>query len=122
MTRRGNQFMIMRTVLPCLLFFLSTGSPNIHTPQASGNCCGIVQQALKDARNLKIGMARQDIEKYGFAIGGGTAFRDHTVYEYKACDYIKVEIEFTFDKPGPISPKDVIAKVSALEIDYPMKD
>jgi hypothetical protein len=118
--------MIVRLVLPFLLVLLSNITRHIGTSEVVGDCrgCGVVLQALKDAQNLKVGMARADIENHGFAVGGGMAFRDHTIYEYKGCNYIKVEINFNIDPAvsGPASPKDKISKISGLEIDYPAKD
>jgi len=86
--------------------------------------CSLVEQALHDIAQVKIGMNRSELEKYNFVEAGGLIFRSPTPYVYRKCDYIHVEISFTFDPTDDrvLSPSDLITKVSKLSLDYPAAD
>lgn len=111
-------------------FFFIAAFSGLSVPVAESltgqgcSSCSSIESALKDAQNLKVGMTRKDIESHNFVIAGGATFRDHAAYVYKGCEYIKLEVDF---KPDPtierdVSPRDIIAGLSKLTLDYPAKD
>ena len=108
------------------LFFLAILISNPALPQADKDCssCSLVERALKNLQSLKIGMTRKDIESHNFVEAGGMVFRDHTRYDYKSCEYIHLEVDFSLDPSvdKDMSPKDVITGFSKLTLDYPAKD
>ena len=111
------------TFLFLVLTVCSALPPARSQTKPSTACCDVVKHALQDAQQIKVGMFRKDVERY-FARGGGMVFRNHTVYVYPECDYIKLEVNFSFDAAvqDALSPKDVVTSVSKLAIDYPARD
>ena len=109
-----------------LLSSLIVGSQVAHS-QTSTNppCCSLVERALTDAYTLKPGMKRSDVEKL-FMQAGGMNFPNKTLYVYKGCRLIGLEVSYDInaDAPGfkPFAPTDIIKSVSKLTIDYEPMD
>ncbi len=74
-------------------------------------------------QSLKIGMTRKDIASHNFVEAGGMVFRDHTRYDYKSCEYIHLEVDFSLDPSvdKDMSPKDMITGFSKLTLDLSHK-
>jgi hypothetical protein len=94
----------------------------LHIDSGAREAC-VAQEALTQLQNVRVGMHRLDIER-SFTQDGGMAFRDRTVYVFKKCPYIKVEVVFASDPAveGRFSPNDEVVSISKLFIDYPAKD
>jgi len=109
-----------------LIYILSGSLPGTGQVHVNNDCvgCSVIEQALHDLQGIKVGMTRQNVEQHNFIMAGGMTVRDQTDYVYKQCEYIKLEVDFSFDPKvqRDFSPKDVITKVSKLSIDYPVKD
>ena len=118
--------MITRVLLMLCLAILSLAPLPKAEARAEQGCspCSVIERALKDAQELKAGMARRDIEAHNFVMSGGMVVRDRTIYVYKGCEYISIEISFNLDPTvdRDFSPRDVISGVSKLTLDYPVKD
>ncbi|MGH9774803.1 MAG: hypothetical protein ACRD50_07630 [Candidatus Acidiferrales bacterium] len=101
----------------------SLGTISPQSTAGDSSPCAVVQQALNDAQQIKIGITRKQVEKY-FQRDGGLQVPGNTRYVYPKCDYIKLEVEFT--ATGSVghlfSPDDVVTKVSNLTIGYPIRD
>lgn len=108
-------------IVACTLLLSSTQRVPAHPQECSS--CSIVDQALGDANQVKVGMTRAELEKF-FVRDGGASFRLRTVYVSRRCSYLKIDVDFDAD-PGvdrDFSPKDVITKISRLYAAYPSKD
>ncbi len=109
--------------LVCLLIAgTSPGQP--RTGSESSSACTIVRKALDDSQRIKPGMKRRQIEEY-FKPDGGLQFPDNTRYVYRACGYIKLEVQFDASPlrgGNLISPDDTVRTASKLYIEYPTMD
>jgi hypothetical protein len=87
------------------------------------SACSVAQQALDDLQHVKVGMPRSELEKY-FVVAGGMTLRSTTRYEYRRCDYLEIEVDFSLDPAigSNYSPNDTITSISRLFVTYPAKD
>ncbi len=85
--------------------------------------CQLVQQALQNYQQLKVGLSRSDAIRY-FVPDGGMQFPSSGRYVDPSCRYLHVDIEFKLAKPDAIlpSPDDKIMSISKLYVEYPAKD
>jgi hypothetical protein len=85
--------------------------------------CSLVEQALKDYRQVKKAATRGEVVKY-FVPDGGLQFPAKTRYVYSACEYLHVDVEFELVKPSEIAslPDDKVIGVSKLYVEYPAQD
>jgi hypothetical protein len=94
-----------------------------HAYGQTSSACPIIQEALSDYDHLKVGIAREEVEKF-FTRRAGLQFPDNTSYAHPKCGYIHVDVEFESD--GRIdklfSSHDRVTKISKLYIDHPPKD
>jgi len=92
-------------------------SPKVNSP------CGVVAQALKDSEQVKVGVARREVEKY-FEREGGVQFPSSTRYIYAKCPYLHIDVKFEPKAiPGQLfSPDDLVAETSKLYVGYSTKD
>jgi hypothetical protein len=85
--------------------------------------CDIIEHALDDFDQIKVGATRQVIEKHNFIGGAGLSSRDRTIYSYANCNDIQFQVEFSRDSnvlgDSNYSPNDVITKISNLSIRNP---
>jgi hypothetical protein len=84
----------------------------------------MVQQALADARRIKPGMKRSDVEKY-FKYAGGIQFRGDARFVYPSCEYLQLRVQFEVvgSPTGDVmSPDDTVRTVSQMTVDYPITD
>jgi hypothetical protein len=106
-----------------LIFFVLRGA-TAQPQQSQEQPCRLIVQALEAAKKLKPGMLRADIEK-DFQPDGGVSFRTQGRYVFRMCPYIKIDVNFDLqgptETPSP-SPKDRIATVSRLYLEYPFAD
>lgn len=110
------------------LAFANLRAPNTSMPEnPQVAACGVIEEALKDVRQLKPGMTRREVE-HKFELDGGAMPIDQNRYLYKKCGFIKVVIDFKLAhkfKPGQFpesSPDDVIIKVSKPDLELPDMD
>ncbi|MGC0773543.1 MAG: hypothetical protein WA817_20785 [Candidatus Acidiferrum sp.] len=85
--------------------------------------CQLVEQALQNYKQLKVGLSRSDAIKY-FVPDGGMQFPSSARYVDPRCTYLHVDVEFKLTKPDAISPSpdDKIKSISKIYVDYPAKD
>jgi hypothetical protein len=98
--------------------------------QPDGQCCSIVEQALRTIDHIKKGQTRANIEK-DFMPDGGADFRTETIYVFRLCPLIKVRIKFTAIGTNVTqsavermkdSPRDLVEEIGQPYIQYPVKD
>ncbi len=117
----------MRTATKLFIVILLTGTLFIANPRArqnnDGATCGVIEQALRAYREVKVGATRRDVAKY-FVPDGGMQFPAKTRYVYPKCNYLHIEVEFELVRPADISslPNDRVIGVSKLYVDNPAKD
>jgi hypothetical protein len=106
-----------------LVFFQGLAVP--QQPAGESQCCSVVRQALDAIGRIKKDTKRADIEKE-FIPDGGIYSRSRTVYRFKLCTYIKVQISFTLDPKykGFVdgSPIDTANSVSKPYIEFGAAD
>jgi hypothetical protein len=93
-------------------------------PHDTCSQCSVVEQALVARSKLKNGVTRAEVER-DFVMDGGLIFRTSTSYVFSKCQFIKVKIEFEVDSKTPgVEPSahDRVKDISALSVEYPMKD
>jgi hypothetical protein len=87
--------------------------------------CKVVTEALKAAGDLKPGMLRADVEK-NFTLDGGVSFPGSGTYLFKACHYIKIDVQFDAQDADKnthgLSKTDSITTISKPYLDYPRAD
>jgi hypothetical protein len=97
------------------------------SPRAEQNMdkttCSLVQQALRDSRQVKNATTRGDVVKY-FVPDGGLQFPAKTRYVHPRCEYLHVDVEFELVKPSEIAslPDDKVIGVSKRYVEYTAKD
>jgi len=95
--------------------------------QAGSHCsCDVIQHALDDFDQIRVGLTRQVLERHKFVGGSGLSSRDRTSYSYESCGDIQLQVEFSRD-PNVLgdqnySPNDVITKISTLSLRNPAAD
>jgi hypothetical protein len=95
---------------------------NAQHDKAAPDQCAVVESAFKDARNIRPGSTRADVER-AFVADGGLTFPSPTRYVYRKCEFLKLDVEFQIDPNGKgFSPSDVVTGVSKLYVDYPHRD
>jgi len=117
--------LVFTTVISILLF----GVQHPWQNQDDSTPCGCVEvkNALETAQRLKPGMTRKEVEQY-LEKDGGMQFQSPTRYVDRACNYIKIDIEFQIVRGGSekrnelLSPQDVVVGISKPYIAYPAKD
>jgi len=117
-----------RTALLCLIcayLLVSYQNPVASAERAGTEDCKVVTEALKAAGDLKPGMLRADVEK-NFTLDGGISFPGSGTYRFKACHYIKIDVQFDahdLDKNTQgLSKTDPIIAISKPYLDYPRAD
>lgn len=112
----------MKTLLLALLIVTAGIASNdgrlLQTPSADQ--CGVVQEAYKQAHDLKPGMTRNDVERVWQRDGGASVW-GHDRFTFRRCNYIKVKIDFKLAGRGEAAG-DVITNVSAPYIEPPFLD
>ena len=107
-------------ILTCAWAFAEKRYPLTQQP----SCCAVVEEALRHASRIKVGMTRGEVEKY-LQREGGLQFPDKTRYTSPKCPYLKLEVEFEIS-PRPeelFSPKDIVKGVAKpLYVAYPIFD
>ena len=92
---------------------------------SNSDCCTIVSQALDAIAHIKGDATRAEIERE-FIQDGGIFSRDHTIYTYRRCPYIKIVITFSLDQTSNNfaagSSRDVMNAISKPYLEYPIKD
>jgi len=88
--------------------------------------CDVIQHALDDFDQIRIGLTRQVVQQHKFVGGAGVSTRDRTSYFYENCAGIQLQVEFSRD-PNMLgdqnySPNDVITKISTLSLRNPVAD
>ncbi len=85
--------------------------------------CSLVEQALRDYRQVKRATTRGEVVKY-FVPDGGLQFPAKTRYVYPRCEYLHVDVEFELVKPSEIASlsEDKVIGVSKLCVEYPAQD
>lgn len=74
------------------------------------------------SRSQKVGMVRADVER-DFEFDGGLSVPSRTVYVYRRCHFIKINVDFTVEKDAvTTSSADKILKVSAPYLALPVSD
>lgn len=97
------------------------------SPRAEQNMdkttCSLVQQALRDYRQVKNATTRGDVVKY-FVPDGGLQFPAKTRYVHPRCEYLHVDVEFELVEPSEIAslPDDKVIGVSKRYVEYTAKD
>ena len=84
-----------------------------------------VEQVLREAQKLKVGMTRAELLKT-FTTEGGLSSRTWRRYVSQRCPYIKVDVEFSPVGPrvgvGDESPRDKITKISPPFLEWSIMD
>ena len=84
-----------------------------------------VEQVLREAQKLKVGMTRADLLKT-FTTEGGLSSRIWRRYVFQRCPYIKIDVEFAPVGPrvgvGDESPRDKITKISPPFLEWSIMD
>jgi hypothetical protein len=119
----------MKTLKRTVLIFVLAATTVLCTPQpqnvqpSPSPRCELIERALRDYDQIKIGDRRKDVERR-FRQGGGTQFPGTTRYAYVDSQFLHIDIEYQIDPSAKISfsPDDVITKKSKLYIDYEPKD
>jgi hypothetical protein len=111
-----------------LLLIILVVAISLMAGQATGGgqsdtSCALVGQALTDSQQIKVGIARGEVERF-FEREGGAQFPGSTKYVYKKCRYLHIDVEFeTKGAPGQLfSSNDLVVKTSKLYVDFPAKD
>jgi len=105
-----------------LLAVLSTAAHK--SDQANSETgCQLVEQALQNYQQLKVGLPRSDVTRY-FVLDGGMQFPSSARYVDPRYKNLHVDVEFELAKPDSISPSpdDKIKGISKLYVEYPAKD
>jgi hypothetical protein len=90
---------------------LSTPAPT-QGPSNPPACCDLVEAALRDSQNIKVGTTRRELEEL-FQPGGGLQTSDKMNYSYRKCPYIRIDVEFELDPAADRpSPNDKVKSVS----------
>ena len=117
----GRKVMTVRSCLYLLILTISISAGFAqYVPQ--DRSCDVAYSALRDARLLRPGMKRRDVEKnFGPA---SLTFPVKSVYVYRRCPTIHIEVVFK-QAPGKdpsFSPDDEIENVSRPYLDDVTKD
>ncbi|MDP9269341.1 MAG: hypothetical protein M3P27_13600 [Acidobacteriota bacterium] len=122
------------SVVTCLLLIPLQASLTQNGPaKGCGDpaACKLIEQAIEDAKSLKVGMYRSDVERQFRADGGmtfmarGEPGTEHARYVYKRCPNIKVNVDLAAEvnhsgvRPSPV---DRITKISKPYLEYPAYD
>jgi hypothetical protein len=85
--------------------------------------CLILQQALADYQQLKVGMTRRELET-NFQPDGGLQFTGSTRYLYKKCLLLQIKVDFAAIESAKQlpSPADKVSAIAELSVAYPAKD
>lgn len=85
--------------------------------------CALVKLALGEAKRLKVGDTRRDVEK-SWRLDNGVQIRTQAVYTYSKCAYIKIHVDFKgVGSPGLTkSPEDKVTAISKPYLDDPIQD
>jgi hypothetical protein len=90
---------------------LSTPAP-AQGPSNPPACCDLVEAALRDSQNIKVGMTRGELEEL-FQPGGGLQSSEKSSYDYRKCLLIHIDVEFKLDPAvDRPSPNDKVKSVS----------
>ena len=107
-----------------LAALMSFPSVNSGGKTSTTEACAVIPEALRKAGELKPGTSRQMVEQT-FDLDGGLQIFTKSRYAFKKCHFIKVDFEFSQDKPGNdagLSPADRVAKASRPYLEYPIYD
>src|SRR5688572_17276559 len=88
-----------------------------------------VSDAIRETSTVTAGMTRGDLMRV-FTVEGGLSTRGQRTYVYRACPYIKVDVEFEVEHlrdpqgriPLPESETDVIRSISRPYLAWPIID
>lgn len=98
----------------------------VWLPSAVHCTCDVIQRALEDFDQIRVGLTRQVLERHKFVGGPGPSSRDRTSYSYQSCGDIQFQVDFGRDAnilgDQNYSPNDVITKISALTLRNPSSD
>jgi hypothetical protein len=86
--------------------------------------CAVIEEALQETGNLKLGITRDKVE-VSFVLDGGMQFGRTSRYLFRKCRSIKVDIEFAdrgAGSPADYSSADKIVKVSRPYLELPAYD
>jgi hypothetical protein len=91
-------------------------------PVASDNC-ETIRDVLAKIHDLRFGDARASLED-SFELDGGLQFAGESVYAFKKCRFIKIDVQFKTGAPEQIDllPTDKIIKISRPYLEYPFRD
>jgi hypothetical protein len=116
---------VLLLALACAISVSSRRVPNQDS--RADSCCKVVESALQEARNIKAGTTRVEIEKRFKPDGGENALQE-TRYLFRQCIDIKIKIEFELDPKGsddqhPLgSPNDRVTYVHVPYLEEPFSD
>lgn len=91
-------------------------------PQTATDHCDTIRDALARIHSLKTGDSRAMLEE-NFELDGGLQFPGKSVYVFKKCNFIKINVEFTAEaQQTDLLAADKISKISRPYLEYPFRD
>jgi hypothetical protein len=113
----------MRILLILVLISIPALERGAQLEPAQDSSCALVREALNDYQHIRVGITRNEVERY-FKRDGGMQFPDNTRYVYSKCPYLHLDVEFQAkgSTEPPFSGEDTVIKTSKLYVDYSVKD
>ncbi len=113
------------TLLAATLVMCSFSTLSLAGDSVDENLTKQISETLRECQKIKPGMTRAELLKI-FTVEGGLSTASHQIFVYRACHYVKVEVDFTLSDPKQglfeRRPTDTISKISKPYLEWSIGD